>query len=215
MGEAAIVRRVYDARRLVVGFDLDMTLVDSRRGIVECMQRVLDARGVTATDEQLWPLIGAPLLDNLALFLPADQVEDAADDYRADYLVRALEVTVPLPRALDLVRAIHAADGTVLVVSAKHPTAVRATLEHVGITPDVVVGDLFAHDKSGPLREHGATSYVGDHAGDMQAARTAGVTAVGVTSGPADAEALRTAGADLVVDDLTELVPRLAELGGR
>lgn len=213
--EAAIVRAVYDARRLVVGFDLDMTLVDSSRGIVECMQRVLAARGVTATDEQLWPLIGAPLLDNLALFLPEDEVEDAADDYRADYLVRAVDVTVPLPGALELVRAIHDAGGSVLVVSAKHPTAVRATLEHVGITPDVVVGDLFAHDKSGPLREHGATAYVGDHAGDMQAAHTAGVTAVGVTSGPADAAALRTAGADLVVDELTELVPRLPELAAR
>lgn len=203
---------MYDANRLVVGFDLDMTLVDSRRGIVACMQSALGSRGVTATPEQLWPLIGAPLLDNLALFLPENQVEAAADDYRADYLVRAIEMTVPLPGARELVQAIHAAGGVVLVVSAKNPPAVEATLEHVGISPDVVVGDLFGHDKSGPLREHGATSYVGDHVGDIQAARTAGVTAVGVTSGPADAEALRAAGADLVVDGLSELVPRLTEL---
>jgi len=209
-----MVRRVYDANRLVVGFDLDMTLVDSRRGIVACMQSALGSRGVTATPEQLWPLIGAPLLDNLALFLPADQVEAAADDYRADYLVRAIGMTVPLPGARELVRAIHAAGGTVLVVSAKNPVAVTATLEHVGISPDVVVGDLFAHDKSGPLRQHGATSYIGDHVGDMQAAHAARVTAVGVTSGPADAQALRTAGADVIVDDLAQLVPRLEELAG-
>lgn len=192
-----------------------MTLVDSRQGIVDCMQRTLQRRGVTATDEQLWPLIGAPLLDNLALFLPADQVAAAAEDYRADYLVRAVEVTVPLPGARELVGAIHAQGGKVLVVSAKHPPAVVATLEHVGVAPDIVVGDLFGHDKSGPLREHAATSYVGDHAGDMHAARAAGVTAVAVTSGPTSREALHEAGADLVVDDLTELVPRLAELAAR
>lgn len=204
---------MYDARRLVVGFDLDMTLVDSRQGIVECMQRVLGSRGVTATDEQLWPLIGAPLLANLAQFLPTEQVEAAAEDYRADYLVRAVEVTVALPGARELVDAIHAEGGTVLVVSAKNPPAVKATLEHVGITPDVVEGDLFGHDKSGPLREHAATAYVGDHAGDMYAARAAGATAVGVTSGPTGAVALTEAGADLVVDSLTELIPRLRELG--
>lgn len=214
MWDADYPASVYDANRLVVGFDLDMTLVDSRRGIVACMQSALAGRGVTATPEQLWPLIGAPLLDNLALFLPADQVEQAAADYRADYLVRAVEMTVPLPGARELVPAIHAAGGTVLVVSAKHPTAVKATLEHVGISPDVVVGDLFAHDKSGPLREHRATAYVGDHVGDMQAAHAAGVTAVGVTTGPADTQTLRTAGADLIVDSLSALVPRLAELAG-
>ncbi len=203
---------MYDAGRLVVGFDLDMTLVDSRKGIVGCMQRVLDARGVAATDEQLWPLIGAPLLDNLALFLPDDQVEAAAADYRADYLVQAIDVTVLLPGARELVDAIHDADGTVLVVSAKNPTAVKAVLEHVGIHPDIVVGDLFGHDKATPLQEHRATAYIGDHSGDMHAANTAGVRAIGVATGPTDPEALREAGADLVVDDLGDLVSRLDEL---
>lgn len=206
------MRDVYDAGRLVVGFDLDMTLVDSRQGIVECMQRVLEARGVAATEQELWPLIGAPLLDNLALFLPDEQLQAAADDYRADYLVRAVEVTVPLPGAHDLVAAIHEAGGTVLVVSAKNPPAVRAVLEHAGITPDVVVGDLFGPDKAKPLREYGATAYVGDHSGDMQAAQTAGVRGIGVTTGPTDADGLRAAGADLIVDDLHELVSRLDEL---
>lgn len=200
--------------RLVVGFDLDMTLVDSSRGIVECMQRAIAQRGATATEAQLWPLIGAPLLDNLAVFLPADQVEAAADDYRADYLVRAIEMTVAMPGAVELVAAIRDAGGTVLVVSAKSPPAVLATLEHVGIQPDLVVGDLFGHDKAGPLREQGATAYVGDHVGDMHAARTADVFAVGVSSGPTSPEALASAGADLVVADLTELVPRLGDFAG-
>lgn len=189
-----------------------MTLVDSRAGIVDCMQRSLRKHGLTVTEEQLWPLIGAPLVDNLAVFLPKDQVERAAVEYRADYLENAIESTVPLPGARELVSAIHAASGTVLVVSAKYPPAVEAVLQHVGITPDVVVGDLFGADKAGPLREHGASSYVGDHVGDMHAAQAAGVRAVGVASGPTDAATLQAAGADLVVAELAELVPRLPEL---
>ncbi len=189
-----------------------MTLVDSRQGIVGCMQRALAARGVTAAEDQLWPLIGAPLLDNLALFLPDDQVAAAAADYRADYLVRAIEVTVLLPGARELVDAIHDAGGTVLVVSAKNPTAVKAVLEHVGVHPDIVVGDVFGHDKATPLREHRATAYIGDHSGDMHAAKTAEVRVIGVATGPTDAESLLEAGADLVVDDLGDLVARLDEL---
>ncbi|WP_265443438.1 HAD family hydrolase [Flexivirga meconopsidis] len=197
---------------LTVGFDLDMTLVDSSRGILDCMKHVLHARGVDATDAQLWPLLGAPLRDNLSHFLPADEVASAAADYRAHYLEHAIEVTVAMPGAVELVDAIHAAGGTVLVVSAKHPVAVQAVLEHVGIRPDVVVGDLFARDKAGPLREYAATAYVGDHVGDQQAAHAADALAVGVTTGPHDAATLREAGADLVVGSLTELTGRVAEL---
>lgn len=199
-------------RRLAVGFDLDMTLVDSSLGILHCMRKVLHARGVPATDEQLWPLLGAPLDSNLAQFLPADQVAGAAAAYRAAYLVEAIDSTVPLPGALELVAAIHASGGQVLVVSAKNPVAVQAVLEHVGIAPDLVVGDLFAHDKAGPLIEHGATAYVGDHPGDMSAGRTADVVTVGVASGAFDADALWAAGAQIVVPSLGDLVPRLHDL---
>ncbi|TWE07342.1 HAD family hydrolase [Rudaeicoccus suwonensis] len=196
----------------VVGFDLDMTLVDSSRGIIDCMQRALSARGVHASEDQLWPLMGAPLLDNLAFFLPADQVEAAAADYRAAYLIHAVEVTTAMPGAAELVHGIQDFGGVVMVVSAKNPVAVQAVLDHVDIHPDVVVGDLFAHDKAGPLRRHEADVYVGDHVGDMYAAAAAGAFAIGVTTGPHDEQTLRTAGADLVIPALSDLLERLPDL---
>ena len=195
----------------VVGFDLDMTLVDSRQGIVECMQQVLSARGVIAGEEQLWPLIGAPLEANLGHFLPEEQVTGAADDYRAVYLQHAVQLTTALPGAAELVDLIHADGGRVLVVSAKTPAAVHAVLDHLGLRPDVVVGAVFAEDKAVPLRAHGARMYVGDHQGDMYAARAASAYAVGVTTGPHNEAVLREAGADAVVPDLVHLGKRLHE----
>jgi phosphoglycolate phosphatase len=47
--------------------------------------------------------------------------------------------------------------------------------------------------------------YVGDHVGDMIAARTAGVPGIGVATGPCTADELRGAGASYVLDDLTAL----------
>ncbi|TWP33516.1 HAD family hydrolase [Leekyejoonella antrihumi] len=201
------------SHELVVGFDLDMTLVDSRVGIVRCMQHTLGRRGVTVTAEQLWPLVGAPLEDNLGGFLPEDQVQQAADDYRAAYLRLAIEPTTALPGAHDVVRAIHERGGRVMVVSAKNAHAVRVVLEHVGLRPDVVSGDRFAEQKAVTLREHDATMYVGDHAGDMRAARTAEIMGIGVLTGPHDDATLRAAGADEVLEGLPQLVARLDEFG--
>lgn len=193
----------------VVGFDLDMTLVDSRVGIVRCMQYVLTSRGVHVDDHDLWALIGAPLEDNLAQFLPGDQVARAADAYRTAYLEQAIAPTTALPGAAEVVDAIHARGGRVLVVSAKNEHAVHVVLDHVGLRPDVVAGDRFAEDKAMTLREQHAVMYVGDHAGDMRAARAAGVHGVGMLTGPHDEATLRAAGADDVLESLVDLIPLL------
>lgn len=211
MGTVPAAERMVTAAGLVVGFDLDMTLVDSRQGIVQCMQRVLSSRGSDVGEARLWPLIGSPLEANLAHFLPAAQVDAAADDYRTAYLQYAVQVTTALPGAAEVIDRIHADAGRVLVVSAKSPTAIHAVLDHLSLRPDVVVGAVFAHDKAVPLRENGAQIYVGDHQGDMYAARAASAYAVGVTTGPHDEAMLREAGADAVVPDLLHLAQRLNE----
>ncbi|KNX39134.1 hypothetical protein VV01_02425 [Luteipulveratus halotolerans] len=188
-----------------------MTLVDSRAGIVACMHHALALHGGCATDADLWPLIGAPLHDNLAQFLPADQVDAAAADYRAAYLTDAVPITTAMPGAADLIAAIHRRGGRVVVVSAKVEPAIHAVLDHVGLRPDEVVGSLFAEGKATALVEHGATAYVGDHAGDMRAARAAGIPGIGVTTGPHDGATLRAAGASAVVSSLDQVLPAVEQ----
>ncbi|MFC6712776.1 HAD family hydrolase [Branchiibius cervicis] len=193
----------------VVGFDLDMTLVDSRAGIVACMQRTLGDRGVAATDEQLWPLIGAPLADNLAQFLPADQVPGAVEQYRALYPELAVPMTTALPGAHDAFAAIREHGGQPMVVSAKYEPAVHAVLHQVGLQPDIVVGDAFGAGKAVPIKQHHATIFVGDHEGDMAGAVAGGAYALGVLTGPHDEAQLRAAGAQSVVPDLRSFGPWL------
>jgi phosphoglycolate phosphatase len=113
-----------------------------------------------------------------------------------------------LPGAAEAVAAVHRMGGTVLVVSAKVETAVRAVLAHVGLAageraPDEVVGGLFAAAKGVHLLAASADVYVGDHPGDVEAARTAGARSVAVATGPHGADELAAAGADVVLPDLT------------
>lgn len=196
---------------LAVGFDLDMTLVDSSDGIVATLQAALADWGVHPTADQLWPFMGLPLEDILAPLLPADQVPAARARYRELYPDVGVVGTRMLPgarEALDAVRALH---GRVVVVSAKREAAVHLVLEQVGLAADVVAGDLFGTQKATALVEQGVSVYVGDHVGDVRGAVAAGAVPVGVTTGPVTAQALRAAGAATVLASLRELPAWLDE----
>lgn len=188
---------------LTVGFDLDMTLVDSRAGIVATLQHTMARYGVCVPEDQLWPYIGHPLPTTLAAYLPAELVPQARDAYREEYLRSAVAVTTALPGADESFTAIRRAGGRVVVVSAKHAPAVHAVLSQVGLEPDEVVGDLFGADKGLAPAEHQADVYVGDHVGDMLGAAAAGAVAVAVLTGPNDRASLEGAGAAAILGGLT------------
>jgi pyridinium-3,5-biscarboxylic acid mononucleotide sulfurtransferase len=188
---------------LAVGFDLDMTLVDSRAGIIATAQAAVAEHGGAAPADELGALIGIPLDDMLAPFVPAHRLAAAAERYRELYPTLGVPHSAPLPGAVESLQQVRALHGRVVVVSAKPATAVRLVLERAGLEPDVVVGGLFGADKGLALREHGVTVYVGDHPGDMVGAAAAGAQGVGVPTGPNGADALRAAGASVVLDDLT------------
>ncbi|UZI29649.1 HAD family hydrolase [Streptomyces sp. VB1] len=190
-------------RPLTVGFDLDMTLVDSRPGIAAAF-RVLSAEtGVEIDVDLVVNRLGPPLETELAHWFPADGVSAAADRYRELYPDHAIAPSTALAGARESVAAVQALGGRAIVVTAKFATHAKLHLAHLGIEPDTVAGWLWAEAKGEALREHGAQVYVGDHTGDVRGARVAGALSVAVTTGPCDAAELRTAGADVVLEDLT------------
>jgi phosphoglycolate phosphatase len=171
---------------VLVGFDLDMTLLDTRPGIA-ATYRALSAR--------------TGLQQEMAHWFPADEVPGAIATYRSLYLEHAIAPSLPLPGAAEAVAAVRAAGVRVVVVTAKHTPLARLHLSHVGLEVDEVVGDLWAEGKAEPLR--GGLAYVGDHVADVRAARAAGVRSVAVATGPCSPDELRDAGADDVLPDLT------------
>ncbi len=187
----------------MVGFDLDMTLIDSRPGIAAAYRALTARTGVPVDDELAVSRLGPPLRTELAHWFPAEQVEEAVTLYRELYPAYAITPSVPMPGAREAVDAVHAHGGRVMVVTSKIGRLARLHLDHLGLAVDELAGDLFAEQKATSLREHGATLYVGDHVADMVAAGAAGIPGVGVATGPCPAEDLRAAGAQVVLDDLT------------
>jgi uncharacterized protein len=185
-----------------VGFDLDMTLVDSGEGILASIRAAMDEVGYPVDERVLTASMGLPMEDMLAPFLPAELVQPVADRYRELYPGIGVPLARALPGAGAAFEAVRALRGRVVVVSAKPEPAVRLVLEHVGLQADEVVGRLFAADKGVALHEHGVSVYVGDHPGDVLGAHAAGALAVAVTTGPHDEAALAAAGADVVLPGL-------------
>jgi phosphoglycolate phosphatase len=192
------------SRALTVGFDLDMTLIDSRPGIHACYRALSARTGVAIDCDLVVTRLGPPLEEELVNWFPAEQVAAVADVYREMYPTHAITGTLALPGAREAVEAVHAAGGRAVVVTAKWEPNAKLHLEHLRIDADAVVGNLWAERKAEALREYGASVYVGDHTGDVRGARTADAYSVAVATGPCDAAELRAAGADVVLTDLTE-----------
>lgn len=188
---------------LTVGFDLDMTLIDSRPGI-KAAYEALSARTGTYIDSDLAiTRLGPPLEQELVHWFPDERIEEMGDLYRELYPEYAIAPTPAMKGAREAIEAVRRAGGRAIVVTAKHEPNAKLHLSHLGIEADAVIGWLWAEAKAEALREYGATVYVGDHTGDVRGARTAGALSVAVATGPCAKDELLAAGADVVLDDLT------------
>ncbi|WP_229789372.1 HAD family hydrolase [Pilimelia terevasa] len=194
----------------VVGFDLDLTLVDSRPGIAAVWRRLAAETGVAIDVALVCGRLGPPLADEMAAWFPADEVPAAVDRYRALYPHHAVDISPAMPGAAEALAAVRGAGGRVVVVTAKRAGLAALHLAHLGLAADAVVGDRFGPGKTAAIRAQGVEVYVGDHPADMASARAAGVPGVGVTTGSHDAAALTGAGAAAVLDGLGALPAWLA-----
>ncbi len=196
---------------LVVGFDLDMTLIDSRPGIKTVWDQLVAETGVEIDTELVVSRLGPPLEWELANWFDPDRVPAMVTRYRELYPDQAVTGTLPLPGVADALAAVRRQRGRTMVVSAKYAPSVQLHVEHLGLDLDEVVGGLHGPDKGIALKQHGATIYIGDHTADIDGARAAGAVAVGVATGPFSADELRAYGADAVLNDLTEFPAWLDE----
>ena len=189
---------------LTVGFDLDMTLIDPRPGMVAAMAALAAETGLTLDGEHFAAHLGPPLDHVLREFgAPEASVPGLVSRFRELYPDVVVPATVALPGAAAALAAVRAAGGRTLVVTGKYRPNAARHLAALGWEVDYLVGELWAGGKAEALRAHGASLYVGDHIGDMVGAVAAGVCPVGVLTGPCDEGALRAAGARLVLPDLT------------
>lgn len=188
-----------------VGFDLDMTLIDPRQGMVEVFDVLATETGIPLDGHAFITRLGPPLAHEFARYeLDEPTISALVDRYRELYPLLVIGRTTPMPGAVEAIKAVHARGGQVVVVTAKYGPTAEMHLAAMGLPGTPVVGDLWSTAKATALREHGAEVYVGDHLGDITGARAADALSVAVATGPISAADLAAAGADVVLNSLTE-----------
>ena len=205
-------------------FDLDGTLADTVPSRIEAWFDVLTDAGIPTTRDALRPMIG---MDGRRLATEAaaaagrrltGKEADALDRRSGKRFDELNRDPRPLPGARELLVQLDAGGITWAIATSSRAEQVAGSVGALalGRPPRMVDGSHVEHAKPAPdllLRaaeelgvDPAATWYVGDATWDMQAARSAGMRAIGVLAGAAVGEAeLREAGADEVLLTLHEL----------
>jgi phosphoglycolate phosphatase len=220
------------ARKLSgVVFDLDGTLVDSRRDIAEAANHALQKSGFSPlphAELESYVGDGAPLLMARAARvdvkdpLTAQMVADFLD-YYAEH---PIDHTSVMPGTHD---ALDALSGYVLGVCTNKPRRTSvAVLRGLGLEArfkGVVAGDDLPKRKPDPAMVHETARRLGVHVSevvmvgdgpqDVLSGRAAGALTVGVKGGIQALDRLTASEPDLIIDTLAELPAAIEQLARR
>ncbi len=191
---------------LVVGLDLDLTLIDTRAATAHALRAVNRTLHEDIDVDAFVARLGPPIRDELLRWIPRDRVDAAVTTFRRSFTSSGLDHLIANPGAMDLLASCATRNRPSVVITSRRPEVAAAALEATGLRPDVVVGGVTGAEKAPAMRKHGLSVYVGDHPLDMLGAAAAGVPGVGVLTGSHGEQELRDAGAALVVPTLQDLV---------
>jgi phosphoglycolate phosphatase len=217
--------------KLVI-FDCDGTLVDSQHMILTAMGQAFGAHGIALPErEVLLSVIGLSLVEaftKLGEGLEGFPAESLANHYRdAFHAMRAPGSPVePLyPGAAEAIAALaQRGDVALGIATGKSQRGARLVLGHHGLLEHFITIKTADDAPSKPhpemvraaMQDAGAepenTIVVGDTVYDIEMARAAGASGIGVTWGYHPRAALEGVGAVAVIDRFAHLVPALERI---
>ena len=190
------------AAPLVVGFDLDMTLIDTVPGFRDVLRALGAELGIALPIDEMTKVLGPPLDLILRPHLAEEAIQPAVDRFRALYPDHAIESVAAMAGAHDALAAVRRHGGRVVVVTGKYTPNAQLHVDHLAFDVDHLEGKVWGVGKADVLRREGASIYVGDHTHDVEGALAAGILSVSVLTGGCTSEELYDAGTHVVLDDL-------------
>lgn len=218
--------------KLIV-FDFDGTLVDSQLGIVRCMSEGFAAVGLPAPEARaVRRVVGLSLELAVARLLPPEAQEAVAPvaaAYRSAFLNWRADPAFHEPLfegVAETLEQLDQPDVLLGVATGKNLRGLSAALERHGLAGRFATLQTPDHSPSKPhpgmllraMAEAGCypdeTVLIGDTTFDMEMAQNARSVSVGVSWGYHEVEELTAAGAHAVLERISHLPDKLAELPG-
>ncbi len=208
----------------VIAFDLDGTLIDSKRDIAESLNLTFNEVGYASLSmETISSYVGngiVPLVQKaVAKAGHPEREQEVLELFRSIYWERLLIHTKLYPGVMDTLETFSEKYG-MGVVSNKPERYTKEIVKRLGLEPmfgdQVYGGDSLPVKKPDPAallkvaEKHGASPsrllFVGDGSVDVMAGKNAGAYTVGVTYGFRSVEELEKAGVDRLIDNFDELL---------
>ena len=199
-------------------FDLDGTLVDSSKAIVNAVKAVLDPRGHFYDGENIAKIIGMPLEEMFRVLvqgLSKEEVWRYVREYRRHYSTYHLESTTVHLGVASLLRKLKEQDLKLGLVTTKYRKFTLEVLAHfnlIGLFDTVVTGYDVKRHKPAPdivleaARRLGVDSsncaVVGDSPMDIEAGRRAGALTIAVLTGPYSRLQMQNAKPNFILENL-------------
>lgn len=204
-------------------FDMDGTLLNTLDDIGDSVNFIMDRYGYPQRSmNEIKSFVGNGVVRLLELSVPEGKAnprfEDCLREYKEHYRGNMLNKTAPYAGIMELLHALHQKKCGLAIVSNKFDRAVKDLNElffreyvRVAVGESETVKKKPAPDSViEALKELGASAekalYVGDSEVDIETAKNAGLTGVGVTWGFRDRKVLEDAGADFIIDTPMELL---------
>lgn len=205
-------------RHPVLGFDLDLTLLDMRAGTARALHRVNSVLGEHIDVSAAVADLGPPFREQLRQWVPDEgRLRQVMLTFSRAFLEEGVGCVTPLPGARSALEALARLGGRAVVITGRSPRTAQACLSRCGLTSSALVGGVTGLGKVGAMRSYELAAYLGDHPLDMLAASAVPLPAIGVASGSHPRQALLDAGATAVADSMDEVTGWLestAEVAG-
>jgi len=210
------------ARFRAVLFDLDGTLIDSTRLIIESYHHTMRVhRGHTLAEAEWIKGLGTPLRVQFRRFTDdPDEIQRMIATYREWNLAHHDQMVRGFPGAVEAVRALKAAGVKLAIVTSKNRHGVRIGLERGGFDgpfDTVVTSDDLEASKPDPApvvaalaalgESPDAALFVGDSPHDIAAGRNAGTRTAACLWGPFERAVLEAENPDYFLTAFGELLP--------
>lgn len=209
---------------LLIVFDFDGTLGDTRRNIVVTMQDVMRELGLPMQDESTCAAtIGLPLRRCYATMFPdltEYELDRCAESHRVHFNENLKKITpVPFPHVRETLELLKAKERTLAIASSRTSVSLHDLLGRMdmGTFFSCIVGAedvIHAKPEAEPvLKILSKTGFIADETlvvGDMDVdilmGRNAGARTCGVTYGNGSRAELDAAGADYIIDSMEQIM---------
>lgn len=202
-------------KKLVI-FDLDGTLLDTIADLGTACNYALEKKGYRRHPLAVYPyMVGngiRKLIERAQQDASSEEVEELLQLFREYYDAHCTDYTKPYPGIIDLLNDLNDNGIAMAIASNKYEAATKHIIKH--FFPDIPFVGVFGQVEDRPVKPDPSidfqvllahptpksqTMHVGDSAVDIETARRACVTSVGVTWGFRPITELRKAYADHIV----------------